>query len=78
MNTSSSERSLVAVLDARRFEFVEEAAELAISCWRSVAEAAYRGEINVVELHCRQAAAVTREALAVAKQLGKPHESSAT
>jgi citrate lyase beta subunit len=58
--------------DVARFQTIEEMAELAASCWRSVAEGAFRGESATVAVHCRQIAIVTREAFALAKQLGVP------
>jgi hypothetical protein len=57
-------------LDVGRFERLAELAELAASYWRSVALAADRGEALTVTVHCKQAAAVTREAFALAKTLG--------
>jgi hypothetical protein len=57
-------------LDVGRFERLAELAELAASYWRSVALAADRGETLTVTVHCKQAAAVTREAFALAKTLG--------
>jgi hypothetical protein len=59
-------------IDALRFQALEEMAELAALCWRSVAEASFRGESATVAVHCRQIAIVTREAFALAKQLGTP------
>jgi hypothetical protein len=43
---------------------------LASSHWRSIQEAALREERLTVETHCRQVAAVTREAFGVGKTLG--------
>jgi hypothetical protein len=57
-------------LDVGRFERLAELAELAASYWRSVALAADRGEALTVTVHCKQAAAVTRVAFALAKTLG--------
>jgi hypothetical protein len=57
-------------LDVGRFERLAVLAELAASYWRSVALAADRGETLTVTVHCKQAAAVTREAFALAKTLG--------
>jgi hypothetical protein len=53
-----------------RLEAVVELADLAASYWRSIAEAAFRGEQLTLEVHCRHVAAVTREAFAVVKTLG--------
>jgi hypothetical protein len=45
-------------------------AELAGSYWQSIALAADRGEIQIAVLHCKQVAAVTREAFALSRALG--------
>jgi hypothetical protein len=57
-------------LDVGRFERLAELADLAASYWRSVALAADRREALTVTVHCKQVAAVTREAFALAKTLG--------
>lgn len=62
--------SLVDALDFDRFDAIAEMADLAASYWRSIAEAAARGEKLTIETHCRQVAAVTREAFATVKGLG--------
>jgi hypothetical protein len=62
--------SLASVDDDARLARVEELADLAASFWRSVAEAAYRGDQLTVEVHCRQVALVTRAAFQTVKQLG--------
>ncbi len=58
-------------LDVDRLWGIEEFAGLAASYWRSIAEAAARGERLTIELHCRQVAAVTREAFRTVKTLGR-------
>ena len=63
-------RNAQSAIDWLRFSALGEMADLAASCWRSVAEAAFREEAATVQLHCRQIAAVTREAFALAKQIG--------
>jgi hypothetical protein len=60
----------IAALDFVRFEAIAELADLAASYWRSIAEAALRGEHLTMEVHCRQVAAVTRETFATVKNLG--------
>ena len=60
----------IAALDLARFEAIAELADLAASYWRSIAEAALRGEQLTLEVHCRQVAAVTRETFATVKALG--------
>jgi hypothetical protein len=59
----------IAALDLARFEAIAELADLAASYWRSIAEAALRGEQLTLEVHCRQVAAVTRETFATVKAL---------
>jgi hypothetical protein len=53
-----------------RYDAIVELADLAASYWRSVAEAAFRGEQLTIEVHCRQIAAVTREAFSTVKAIG--------
>jgi hypothetical protein len=62
--------TLTSALDYGRFEAVAELAETAASYWHSVTLAAMRGERLTVETHCRQVAAVTREAFQTVKALG--------
>ena len=64
-----SREAVLAARDIRR-EAVVELADLAASYWRSAAEAAYRDDQLTLEVHCRQIAAVTREAFATVKTLG--------
>jgi hypothetical protein len=66
----ASQQNLTAALDNLRFDAVAEYADLAASYWRSAAEAAFRGDRTTLEVHCRQLAAVTREAFATVKALG--------
>jgi hypothetical protein len=63
-------QTLAVALDADRFDAVADLAERAASYWYSIALAADRGERLTVEVHCRQVAAVTREAFAMVKALG--------
>jgi hypothetical protein len=65
-----SPQTLTAALDYGRFDAIAELAEMAASYWRSVELAAMRGESLTIEVHCRQVAAVTREAFATVKALG--------
>jgi hypothetical protein len=65
-------RQTQGAVDWLRFNALSEMADLAASCWRSVAEAAFREEGATVQFHCRQIAVVTREAFALAKQIGSP------
>jgi hypothetical protein len=59
--------SLADALDCNRFDQIAELAERAASYWHSVALAADRGERLTVTVHCKQVAAVTREAFATVK-----------
>jgi hypothetical protein len=61
---------LVVALDYSRFDALDEHAELRSSYWTSVREAALRCKRLTVEVHCRQIAAVTREAFGIARMLG--------
>jgi hypothetical protein len=61
---------LAEALDVARFDELARLAELASSYWRSVALAADRGEIHTAVLHCKQAAAVTKAAFALARAIG--------
>jgi hypothetical protein len=62
--------TIIPALAFERFDELARLAELADSYWRSVALAADRGDIHTALVHCRQIAAVTREAFAIAKALG--------
>ena len=64
--------ALQAALDFARFDAIEEMADLAASLWRSIAEAAARGDRRTLEVHCKQVAAVTREAFSTVKTLASP------
>ena len=66
----TSGQNLTIALDSLRFDAVVEFADLAASYWRSAAEAALRGDRTTLEVHCRQLAAVTREAFQTVKELG--------
>jgi hypothetical protein len=70
ISRSNSPPLLAAVCDDDRFAAIEEFADKGASFWRSIAEAAYRGDRLTVEVHCRQVAAVTRAAFQIVKTLG--------
>jgi hypothetical protein len=57
-------------LDYGRLIAIAEMADLASSYWNSAALAAERGDRLTLETHCRQLAAVTKEAFATVKALG--------
>jgi len=66
---------LADALDYGRFDAIGELAARAASYWQSIALAADRGERLTIEVHCRQVAAVTREAFGLVKTLGtSPNE----
>ena len=67
-------REATGAADAARYLTLEEFASIAASYWSSVAEAAWRGERIAVQVHCKQIAAVTREAFGVARALGEPFD----
>ena len=64
------EPTIAEALDFVRLDELARLAERAASYWRSVALAAERGEALTVTVHCKQIAAVTREAFALARALG--------
>ena len=66
----SAPHTVASALDSGRLEAIADLANLAASYWRSIEEAALRGERLTIEVHCRQVSAVTREAFSVAKTLG--------
>jgi hypothetical protein len=57
-------------LDCVRLDEIARLAGLAASYWHSVELAADRGDKLTVAVHCKQAAAVTREAFALIGALG--------
>jgi hypothetical protein len=62
--------TLASALDPVRFDAIAELAQRAASYWGSIALAADRCEQLTVETHCRQVAAITREAFSIVKTLG--------
>lgn len=50
-------------------DHVIELSEQAASLWRSVTEAAWRGDLRTMEVHCQQIAAVSKEAFRTVKEL---------
>jgi hypothetical protein len=62
-------------LNFARWDEIARLSQLAASYWNSIALAADRGDALTVVTHCRQAAAVTREAFALVKQLGQQEPS---
>jgi hypothetical protein len=69
-HAASAPQTIADVLDQMTADHVIEIADRAASLWRSVAEAAWRGDIGVMRLHCRQISTVTREAFASVRELG--------
>ena len=66
----ANEHERASALDPIRFDEIARLAELAASYWHSIALAADRGDALTVVVHCKQIAAVTREAFAIARALG--------
>lgn len=66
----SAPQTVGVVLDQLTADHVLELADRAASLWRSVAEAAWRGDVGVMRFHCQQVSAVTREAFASVRELG--------
>lgn len=62
--------NVVRAYDDLRLITIEEFADQAASLWRSVAEAAFRGDRLVLVTHCHQVAAVTRGTFKLVKRLG--------
>jgi hypothetical protein len=58
-------------LDFASLDEIARLAALATSYWRSVELAAERGDALTLVVHCKQLAAVTREAFAIVKTLGE-------
>jgi hypothetical protein len=58
------------VLDSLHFDEIARLAGLAASYWHSVELAADRGDTLTVAVHCKQVAAVTREAFELVGTLG--------
>lgn len=56
-------------LDQLSTDYVIELSEQASSLWRSVLEAAWRGDLRTMEVHCQQIAAVSKEAFRTVKEL---------
>jgi hypothetical protein len=71
-SATAASPSVTPALDFARYDAIEEMADLAASLWRSIAEAAARGDRLTLEVHCKQVAAVTREAFATVKTLAAP------
>jgi hypothetical protein len=68
---SGADDPLTEALDLDRLDEIARLAALAASYWQSTALAADRGDAHTVTVHCRQVAAVTKEAFALAKSLGQ-------
>jgi hypothetical protein len=56
--------------EADRFAAIEDFADKAASYWRSIAEAAYRGDLQTIENHCRHVRLLTLAAFSTVKGLG--------
>jgi hypothetical protein len=62
-------QSVDGALNQMSADFVIELSEQAASLWRSVSEAAFRGDLRTMEVHCQQIAIVSKEAFRTVKEL---------
>ena len=76
MSDVSPSQTIASVYDADRFAAIEDFADKAASYWRSIAEAAYRGDLRAIEIHCRQVV-LTLAAFSTVKGLGADGPKSA-
>jgi hypothetical protein len=72
MNAVSPSQTMASVCDADRFAAIEDFADKAANYWRSIAEAAYRGDLRTIETHCRHVRVLTLAAFSTVKGLGAP------
>jgi hypothetical protein len=72
MSDVSPSQTIASVYDADRFAAIEDFADKAASYWRSIAEAAYRGDLRTIETHCRHVRVLTLAAFSTVKGLGAP------
>jgi len=77
MSDVSPSQTIASVYDADRFAAIEDFADKAASYWRSIAEAAYRGDLRAIEIHCRQVRVLTPAAFSTVKGLGADGPKSA-
>ncbi len=63
-------------LDPMLFDEIEQLADKAASYWRSIAEAAARGEAMTIAVHLRQARLVTFHVHEIVKQFGDNREAA--
>jgi hypothetical protein len=59
----------VPLTDDERFQFVERLADKAASDWRSIAEAAYRGDPLTLRVHCKKVSVLTKAAFTYVKEI---------
>jgi hypothetical protein len=72
MSDVSPCQTIASVYDADSFAAIEDFADQAASYWRSIAEAAYRGDLRTIETHCRHVRVLTLAAFSTVKDLGAP------
>ena len=77
MSDVSPSQTIASVYDADRFAAIEDFADKAASYWRSIAEAAYRGDLRTIETHCRHVRVLTLAAFSTVKGLGADGPKSA-
>ena len=61
----------VPLTDDERFQFVERLADKAASDWRSIAEAAYRGDPLTLRVHCKKVSILTKAAFTYVKRISR-------
>jgi hypothetical protein len=71
LDESAASHRIEDALDCVRLDEIVRLADRASSYWQSTMLAAERGEALTVVTHCKQIAAVTREAFAIVKTLGR-------
>lgn len=59
-------------LELNRYREIVKAADLLCNLWASARLAAERGDDACLRLNCQQAAAATKHAFAIVKQIGNP------
>ena len=70
MSDVSPSQTMASGYDADRFAAIEDFADKAASYWRSIAEAAYRGDLRTIETHCGHVRLLTLATFSTVKGLG--------
>jgi hypothetical protein len=69
-SSSKAPTHVVELIDYVRADTIAELADFASSYWRSISEAARRGDRLTIEVHLRQVGAINREVKALVETLG--------